>query len=101
MSGVIPETRYSVSPARLHHQCELIADWIGDELTRTAIALIPDWGELARRTRRIRRATAHATGRRIDHRSRPLEMNPRGSPVVPQQRLVIFLVAFAGRCEPD
>jgi hypothetical protein len=43
MSGVIPETRYSVSPARLHHQCELIADWIDDDLTRTAIALLPDW----------------------------------------------------------
>ena len=43
MSGVIPETRYSVSPARLHHQCELIADWIDDELTRTATALLPDW----------------------------------------------------------
>lgn len=27
----------------LHHQCELIADWIDDELTRTAIALLPDW----------------------------------------------------------
>ena len=43
MSGVIPETWYSVSPARLHHQCELIDDWIDDELTRTAIALFPDW----------------------------------------------------------
>lgn len=43
MSGVIPETRYSVSPARLNHQRELIADWIDGELTRTAIALLPDW----------------------------------------------------------
>ncbi len=43
MSGVIPETRYSVSPARLHHQCELIDDWIDNDLTRTAIALLPDW----------------------------------------------------------
>jgi hypothetical protein len=43
MSGVIPETRYSVSPARLHHQCELINDWIDDELTHTAIGLLPDW----------------------------------------------------------
>ena len=43
MSGVIPETWFSVSPARLHHQCELISDWIDDEVTRTAIALLPDW----------------------------------------------------------
>jgi hypothetical protein len=43
MSGVIPETRFSVSPNRLHNQCELISDWIDDELTHTAIALLPDW----------------------------------------------------------
>jgi hypothetical protein len=43
MSGVVPETWYLVSPARLHHQCELIADWVDDELTRTAMALFPDW----------------------------------------------------------
>jgi hypothetical protein len=43
MSGVIPETRFSVSPGRLHHQCELISDWVDDELTRVAIALLPDW----------------------------------------------------------
>jgi hypothetical protein len=43
MSGVIPETWHSVSPARLHHQCELIGDWIDNEPTRTAIALLPDW----------------------------------------------------------
>ena len=43
MSGVIPETRFSVSPARLRHQCELIGDWADDELTRMAIALLPDW----------------------------------------------------------
>jgi hypothetical protein len=41
MSGVIPETRSRVSPGRLHHQCELIGDWIDDELIRTAIALLP------------------------------------------------------------
>jgi hypothetical protein len=43
LSGVIPETWFSVSPARLHHQCELINDWVDDELTRMAIALLPDW----------------------------------------------------------
>jgi hypothetical protein len=43
MSGVIPETRFSVSPGRLHHQCELINDWADDELIRTVIALLPDW----------------------------------------------------------
>jgi hypothetical protein len=43
MSGVIPETRFSVSPSRLHHQCELISDWVDDELTRMAIALLPNW----------------------------------------------------------
>ena len=43
MSGVIPETRFSVSPSRLRHQCELISDWVDDELTRMAIALLPDW----------------------------------------------------------
>jgi hypothetical protein len=43
MSGVIPETWFCVSPARLHHQCELISDWVDDELTCKAIALLPDW----------------------------------------------------------
>jgi len=43
MSVVIPETWYSVSPARLHNQCELISDWIDGELTCIAIAMLPDW----------------------------------------------------------
>jgi hypothetical protein len=43
MSGVIPETRFSVSPSRLHHQCELISDWADDDLIRVAIALLPEW----------------------------------------------------------
>lgn len=43
MSGVIPETRFSVSPTRMHHQCELIGDWIDDEVTRSAIAVLPEW----------------------------------------------------------
>ena len=32
-----------VSPNRLHNQCELIRDWVDDELIHTAIALLPDW----------------------------------------------------------
>jgi hypothetical protein len=43
MSGVIPETRFSVSPSRLNHQCELISDWADDDLIRVAIALLPEW----------------------------------------------------------
>jgi hypothetical protein len=43
MSGVIPETRFCVSPGRLHHQCELINDWIDNGLIRAAVALLTDW----------------------------------------------------------
>lgn len=43
MSGVIPETWFSVSPARLHHQCELIGDWIDDDVSRMAKTLLPAW----------------------------------------------------------
>jgi hypothetical protein len=43
VSGVIPETRFCVSPGRLHHQCALISDWIDDELSRMVIALLPEW----------------------------------------------------------
>jgi hypothetical protein len=34
---------FAVSPTRLHHQCELISDWIDDEVTGTAIPVLPDW----------------------------------------------------------
>jgi hypothetical protein len=27
----------------LHHQCELINDWVDDELLRMATALLPHW----------------------------------------------------------
>jgi hypothetical protein len=43
MSGVIPETRLSASPGRVHHQCSLIGDWIDDEIKHAAIAMLPDW----------------------------------------------------------
>jgi hypothetical protein len=44
MEGALPETWFSVSPARVRFQRELIGDWIHDDpVTRGVIALLPEW----------------------------------------------------------
>ena len=43
MEGSLPETWFSVSPARLRFQHELISDWIDDPVTHGVIALMPEW----------------------------------------------------------
>jgi hypothetical protein len=89
MSGVIPETWFSVSPTRLHHQCELIGDWIDDDLTRVARALLPEWvtwlAERGEYTEALRTQLADALATEIarwttrsDHRSRS-GADPTGS----------------------
>ena len=89
MSGVIPETRYSVSPARLHHQCELINDWIDDELTRTAIALLPDWVNWL--TERAEHAEPWRT-QLVDALSTEVALErPGKGPRRPRQQLKVFL----------
>jgi hypothetical protein len=44
MEGALPETWFSVSPARIRFQRELIGDWVLDDpVTRGVIALLPEW----------------------------------------------------------
>ena len=42
--GTLPETWFSVSPARVRFQRELISDWISDDpVTAGVITLLPEW----------------------------------------------------------